>query len=107
MTSCAWKKKRSISCEILISVTDRPSPSCIGAQIGNRLSSTSETGWMEEAMIPGPFDYHRPATVAEAARLLSTLGNEARPLAGGLSLIPMMKITLTYPVNPHRLLVLA
>ncbi len=48
-------------------------------------------------MIPGPFDYHRPATVAEAARLLSTLGNEARPLAGGHSLIPMMKLRLATP----------
>jgi aerobic carbon-monoxide dehydrogenase medium subunit len=52
---------------------------------------------MEEAMIPGAFDYHRPATVAEAARLLSTLGNEARPLAGGHSLIPMMKLRLAAP----------
>ena len=48
-------------------------------------------------MIPGPFNYHRPATVAEAARLLSTLGNEARPLAGGHSLIPMMKLRLATP----------
>ncbi len=48
-------------------------------------------------MIPGPFDYHRPATVAEAARLLSPLGNEARPLAGGHSLIPMMKLRLATP----------
>jgi carbon-monoxide dehydrogenase medium subunit len=52
---------------------------------------------MEEAMIPGPFDYHRPLSVAEAARLLSTLGNEARPLAGGHSLIPMMKLRLATP----------
>ena len=48
-------------------------------------------------MIPGPFDYHRPATVAEAVRLLSTLGNDARPLAGGHSLIPMMKLRLATP----------
>jgi carbon-monoxide dehydrogenase medium subunit len=52
---------------------------------------------MEEAMIPGPFTYHRPATVAEAASLLSTLGDEARPLAGGHSLIPMMKLRLATP----------
>src|SRR5260370_12111160 len=52
---------------------------------------------MEEAMIPGPFTYHRPSTVAEAARLLSTLGEEARPLAGGHSLIPMMKLRLATP----------
>jgi aerobic carbon-monoxide dehydrogenase medium subunit len=52
---------------------------------------------MEEAMIPGPFSYHRPATVADAVKLLSTLGDEARPLAGGHSLIPMMKLRLATP----------
>jgi carbon-monoxide dehydrogenase medium subunit len=52
---------------------------------------------MEETMIPGPFSYHRPATVADAAKLLSTLGDEARPLAGGHSLIPMMKLRLATP----------
>ena len=28
-------------------------------------------------MIPGPFSYHRPATVADAVKLLSTLGDDA------------------------------
>jgi aerobic carbon-monoxide dehydrogenase medium subunit len=48
-------------------------------------------------MIPGPFNYHRPATVADAVKLLSTLGDEARPLAGGHSLVPMMKLRLASP----------
>ncbi len=48
-------------------------------------------------MIPGPFSYHRPATVADAVKLLSTLGDDARPLAGGHSLIPMMKLRLATP----------
>lgn len=48
-------------------------------------------------MIPGPFSYYRPATVADAVKLLSTLGDEARPLAGGHSLIPMMKLRLASP----------
>ena len=48
-------------------------------------------------MIPGSFSYHRPATVADAVKLLSTLGDEARPLAGGHSLIPMMKLRLATP----------
>ena len=48
-------------------------------------------------MIPGPFSYHRPASVADAIKLLSTLGEEARPLAGGHSLIPMMKLRLATP----------
>jgi aerobic carbon-monoxide dehydrogenase medium subunit len=52
---------------------------------------------MEEAMIPGSFSYHRPSTVADAVKLLSTLGEEARPLAGGHSLVPMMKLRLATP----------
>jgi carbon-monoxide dehydrogenase medium subunit len=48
-------------------------------------------------MIPGPFNYHRPATVADAINLLSTLGDDARPLAGGHSLVPMMKLRLATP----------
>src|SRR4029077_7140887 len=52
---------------------------------------------MEETMIPGPFSYHRPATLADAVKLLSTLGDEARPLAGGPSLVPMMKLRLATP----------
>ena len=48
-------------------------------------------------MIPGSFSYHRPATVADAVKLLADLGDEARPLAGGHSLVPMMKLRLATP----------
>ncbi len=48
-------------------------------------------------MIPGSFSYYRPATVADAVKLLADLGEEARPLAGGHSLIPMMKLRLANP----------
>jgi carbon-monoxide dehydrogenase medium subunit len=48
-------------------------------------------------MIPGSFSYHRPATVADAVKLLVDLGDEARPLAGGHSLVPMMKLRLATP----------
>lgn len=48
-------------------------------------------------MIPGPFSYHRPASVADAVKLLASLGEEARPLAGGHSLLPMMKLRLATP----------
>ena len=50
-------------------------------------------------MIPASFGYHRPATVADAVKLLSTLGDEARPLAGGHSLVPMMKLRLATPTH--------
>ena len=48
-------------------------------------------------MIPGSFAYHRPKTLPEATSLLAELGEEARPLAGGHSLIPMMKLRLAAP----------
>ena len=48
-------------------------------------------------MIPGAFAYHRPKSVAEAVGLLADLGEDARALAGGHSLIPMMKLRLAKP----------
>jgi carbon-monoxide dehydrogenase medium subunit len=45
-------------------------------------------------VIPGNFSYHAPATVEEAIGLLARLGDDARPLAGGHSLLPMMKLRL-------------
>jgi len=48
-------------------------------------------------MIPGAFDYHRPETVAEAVKLLADGGEDARVLAGGHSLIPMMKLRMAQP----------
>lgn len=48
-------------------------------------------------MIPAPFSYHRPKTVSEAATLLAQFGDDGRLLAGGQSLIPMMKLRLATP----------
>ena len=48
-------------------------------------------------MIPGRFDYYRPSSAQEAVALLAKLGDEARPLAGGHSLIPVMKTRLAAP----------
>ena len=50
-------------------------------------------------MIPGPFAYHRPASVKEAVSLLVSLGEDARAIAGGHSLIPMMKLRLASPAH--------
>ena len=50
-------------------------------------------------MIPGAFAYHRPASVKEAIGLLAQFGEEGRALAGGHSLIPMMKLRLATPAN--------
>ena len=45
-------------------------------------------------MIPGSFDYHRPESVSDAVALLAKFGDEARAIAGGHSLIPMMKLRM-------------
>jgi carbon-monoxide dehydrogenase medium subunit len=54
-------------------------------------------GAREDVVIPAAFEYHRPKSVAEAVALLADLGEEARALAGGHSLIPMMKLRLAAP----------
>lgn len=48
-------------------------------------------------MLPSGFEYHRPATIDEALDLLASLGDEAKVLAGGQSLIPMMKLRFAAP----------
>lgn len=48
-------------------------------------------------MYPAAFDYHRAKSLEDAAALLSNLGEDARPLAGGQSLIPLMKLRLASP----------
>src|SRR5262245_51790176 len=50
-------------------------------------------------VIPGAFSYHRPASVKEAVSLLAQYGDDGRALAGGHSLIPMMKLRLATPAH--------
>ena len=45
-------------------------------------------------MIPAAFDYYAPGSLADALALLDKLGEEAKVLAGGQSLLPMLKIRL-------------
>ena len=45
-------------------------------------------------MIPNSFDYHRPDSVDGAVALLVKYGDEARAIAGGHSLVPMMKLRM-------------
>jgi carbon-monoxide dehydrogenase medium subunit len=46
-------------------------------------------------MIPNTFEYHRPKTIPDALAVLTRHGDEARVIAGGHSLIPVMKQRLT------------
>ncbi|MGV0739849.1 FAD binding domain-containing protein [Mycobacterium syngnathidarum] len=47
-------------------------------------------------MKPAPFAYHRPTSVAEAVGMLSEYGEDAKVLAGGQSLVPMLSMRLTH-----------
>ncbi len=48
-------------------------------------------------MIPAEFDYEAPETLEEAIRMLRENGDEAKLLAGGHSLLPLMKLRLAAP----------
>ena len=48
-------------------------------------------------MKPAPFEYHAPSTVDEAVGLLAALGDGAKALAGGQSLIPLLNMRLAGP----------
>src|SRR5579864_2075874 len=48
-------------------------------------------------MYPRPFHYHRAGSLPEAATMLSQLGDDAKLLAGGQSLIPLMKLRFANP----------
>jgi carbon-monoxide dehydrogenase medium subunit len=48
-------------------------------------------------MIPSAFEYHAPVSLREATDLLGRLGEEAKILSGGQSLIPLMKLRLAAP----------
>ncbi len=46
-------------------------------------------------MIPAAFEYARASSVEEAVKLLDKYGDEAKVLAGGHSLIPLMRLRLS------------
>ena len=48
-------------------------------------------------MKPVPFDYHRASSADEAITLLADHGENARLIAGGQSLVPMMNLGLASP----------
>ncbi|WP_283138612.1 FAD binding domain-containing protein [Rhizohabitans arisaemae] len=48
-------------------------------------------------MIPATFDYVRPSTLGEAAAALAEAGEDAKVLAGGQSLLPLLRLRLAYP----------
>src|SRR5215510_11065262 len=51
---------------------------------------------LRNMQVPAPFEYERAASVDHAIGLLSRLGSTARLVAGGHSLLPMMKLRLAH-----------
>ncbi len=49
------------------------------------------------AMYPSPFEYHRAQSAQEAVALLGQYGEEAKLIAGGHSLLPLMKLRFAQP----------
>jgi carbon-monoxide dehydrogenase medium subunit len=59
---------------------------------------------------PPKFDYHAPRTVDEAVALLARYGGDAKPLAGGQSLVPLLNFRLARPaalIDLNRIAALA
>jgi carbon-monoxide dehydrogenase medium subunit len=50
-------------------------------------------------MIPVAFEYARPGSVAEAVSVLQSVGDEAKVLAGGQSLLPVLRLRLAAPAT--------
>ena len=50
-------------------------------------------------MKPANFEYHNPTTIVEALGLMARFGDQARPLAGGQSLVPLMNFRLLRPAH--------
>ncbi len=50
-------------------------------------------------MIPASFDYSRPSSLEEALAVLGDAGEEAKVLAGGQSLLPLLRLRLAYPTT--------
>lgn len=50
-------------------------------------------------MKPPPFEYHRPESLDDALALMAEFGDEAKPLAGGQSLLPLLAMRLTAPAH--------
>jgi len=50
-------------------------------------------------MLPGEFEYHRASSVDEAIKLIGQYGDDGKFIAGGHSLLPLMKLRLAEPAH--------
>lgn len=76
----------------------RPGPTCASvSQVLDRRHTGPNDGPAKEEespVIPGSFTYHRPTDIPAALKIIADHGDDARVMAGGHSLIPMMKLRM-------------
>src|SRR5262249_47794104 len=75
----------------------RPARVAAAAPLGTPPRHDGARHGEERDMIPGSFEYHVPQTLDEAIALLARLGEGAKILAGGQSLLPAMRFRLASP----------
>src|SRR4030081_1564910 len=63
----------------------------------NAHTNAPNSNWENAVQTPAAFEYERATSVEHALSLLQSLGPEARIVAGGHSLLPMMKLRLARP----------
>lgn len=69
---------------------------CASSASCSRAVSPGNEG-MTDSMKPAPFQYFAPSTIDEALGILAEHGQDAKPLAGGQSLVPAMNFRLAQP----------
>ena len=67
------------------------------ASQGNSPQGIGEYRRAEGGMIPAKFEYVRPSSVADAVSALAEGGEDAKVIAGGQSLLPLLRLRLAYP----------
>jgi carbon-monoxide dehydrogenase medium subunit len=75
------------------------------ARLGQNPSHDGHDQWGTATLKLPPFEYHRPEVLQEALGLMAEHGDQARPLAGGQSLVPLLVMRLVRPghiVDLHR-----
>ncbi len=70
---------------------------CVKKRIASIAADRERKRGQQKPVYPGAFRYYRPSTLEEASSILAELGEDAKALAGGQSLIPLMKLRLSVP----------
>jgi carbon-monoxide dehydrogenase medium subunit len=76
------------------------------ARLGQNPSHDGHDQWRTATLKPPPFEYYRPEVLQEALEIMAEHGDQAMPLAGGQSLVPLLAMRRVRPshiVDLHRI----